>query len=301
MIGSWQWPPGETEARAEVVQRRVRAGESLAGELRNTSWDGQRKIRGDYPTGQRSGCNFGIGAKSQARPDTADAPLVVADSSVDFPPEPEVQREPGTELEIVLEEASVVRCAVGFRFKPSNAPRQKDVAHGRTVLCRALAHQEIRKAEKVEESTPRAWVVEIKLRTLYLEARSQRVPAARPCNLVRILKLIYRGVRVVVEISTDGEQAVYRNDRHLGEGRLAGGNADILVLDFALARKDSRIPVKTHERLVHEMCRQRRGEFQRGQVVSKDGLLSRAGSARHKQARTKRRELGSAGIEIALR
>src|SRR5215470_12343847 len=237
MIGSWQWPPGETEARAEVVQRRVRAGESLAGELRNTSWDGQRKIRGDYPTGQRSGCNFGIGAKSQARPDTADAPLVVADSSVDFPPEPEVQREPRTELEVVLEKAGVVRCAVGFRFKPSNAPRQEDVAHGRTVLCRALAQEEIRKAEKFEESTARARIVEIELRSLYLEAGSQGVPAARPGNLVRKLKLIHCGVRVVVEISTDREQAVYGYDGHLGEGRLTGGDADILVLDFALARK----------------------------------------------------------------
>src|SRR5262249_17545945 len=160
-----------------------------------------------------------------------------ADSSVDFPPEPEVHSEPGTELEVVLEEASVVRCAVGFRFKPGNAPGQEDVAHGRTVLCGALAQQEIRKAEKFEESTARAWVIEIKLHTLYLETGSQRVPAARPGNLVRIVKLIYRGVRVVVEISTDREQAVYCNDGHLGECRLARGNADILVLNFAFARK----------------------------------------------------------------
>src|SRR5215467_2060839 len=272
----------------------VRAGQSPSGQPRNTTWDGQRKIRGNYPACQRPSRNFGIGGKSQARPDAADAPLVVANPSVDFPPESEVQREPRTELQVVLEEACVIGGAVGFRLKPSNAPRQKDVAYGRTVLCSAPAQQEIRKTEKEQEPAARTWVIEIELHSLYLEAGSQRVPVARPGDLVRILKLVDGRVRVVVEISADREQAVHANDGHFGKRRLAGGNAEILVLEFAFARKDTRTPVKTHQCLVHEMGGQGGGEFQGGQMVSEGGVLGGAGCARHKQARTKRGDLRSA-------
>src|SRR5262249_50520362 len=44
-----------------------------------------------------------------------------------------------------------------------------------------------------------------------------------------------------------------------------------------------------------------RGEFQGGQMVSVTGVLSRAWSARCKEARTERGDLRRAGVEIALR
>src|SRR5262249_55631909 len=143
-----------------------------------------------------------------------------------------------------------------------------------------LAQQKIRKAKNAQESAANTWVIEIKLRPHYLEAGSQPVPAVRPGYLVRILKLVYSRVRVIVEISADRDQAVSANDRHLWERRLTGGNADILVLEFTLARKYSRIPGKAHLRLVHEMSGQGRGEFQGGEMVSESGVLGRARCAR---------------------
>src|SRR5262249_31845415 len=74
----------------------------------------------------------------------------------------------------------------------------------------------------------------------------------------------------------------------------------ILVLDLALARKDSRVPVETQQRLVHEMGGPGRGELQRGQMIPEAGVLGRAGCARRKEARTKRGDLRRAGVEIAL-
>src|SRR5437899_12687503 len=177
---------------------------------------------------------------------------------------------------------------------------QEDITRGSAVLRRAQAQQEIREAKKQENSPPGSRIIEVELRPLELETRSNRMPPARPGDLVRNLKLVYRRVGIIVEISADREESIYGNGRHLRKSRVARRNAEVLIADLAFARQDSRVPRKVRQRFVHKIGRQGGGELQRGDVVSEFSILAGTWCARHKEACAEGGDLGIPSIEIAL-
>src|SRR5258708_39106222 len=173
-------------------------------------------MRGNYPP-RRSppGLNGGFARVAKVWERAAESALILTAPAVDLPAQSEIQGEPRVHLEIILDKACVVVRSIGLGQGSRDSFAQKHIAELCSVLCRTQAKQEIREAEKQEDSSPRARGVEIKLRPNELESGPYGVPGVRPCDLVRGLELVDGRIGVVIEISANTEKSATPNSRDL--------------------------------------------------------------------------------------